>query len=57
MRYIVEVKEVWVQPVEVEASSPEEAKRKVQQGEGTALEDRFEFSHTLDPEHWGVEEG
>ena len=56
MRYIVEVKEVWTQPVEIEASSSEEAKKKVQQGEGTVLEDRFEFSHTLDPEYWGVEE-
>lgn len=55
MRYIVEVKEVWTQPVEVEASSPEEAKEKVQRGEGTVLEDRFEFSHTLDAEHWNVE--
>jgi len=57
MRYIVEVREVWVQPVEVEASSEEEAKKKVQQGEGTALEDRFEFSHTLDPEYWSVGAG
>jgi len=55
--YIVEVREVWVQPIEVEAETPEEAKRKVWDSlEGVVAEDRFEFSHTQDPGFWTVHE-
>ena len=54
MEFIVVVKEVWIQPVSVEAKSAQEAIRKVEDGEGTSLEDQFEYSHTLDSETWSV---
>ncbi len=55
-KYIVVVKEVWNQPVEVEADSPTEAKQKVLDGEGYIIEDWFEYSFCLGPETWAVEE-
>ena len=53
--YDVLVREVWVQPVSVEADSPHEAIRKVQEGDGEYTKSA-EYSHTLDPETWTVEE-
>ena len=55
-KYIVVVKEVWNQPVEVEADSPTEAKQKILDGEGYVVEDWFEYSFCLGPETWTVEE-
>lgn len=51
----VEVHEVWIQPVEVEAKTAEDAIRRVNDGDGTILDRRFEFSHTLDTDTWTVE--
>ena len=53
--YVVLVREVWIQGVRIEAASPEEALRRVADGDGEYLEDRFEYSHTLGPECWQVE--
>ena len=53
-KYIVEVREVWSQGVEIEADSPEEALEKVKEEEGDTMEALFEYSHTLDKEFWVV---
>ena len=53
-KYIVEVREVWSQGVEIEADSPEEALERVQEGEGDNMEALFADSHTLDKEFWVV---
>jgi len=53
--WIVGVREVHVQPVRVTAKTAQEAVRKVAEGEGTKIEEGFEYSHTLDPEEWTVE--
>lgn len=58
-KYIISVREVWVQPIEVEADSVAEAKARVWSfghGTGIVLEDRFEYSHCLEPDLWTVEE-
>ena len=54
--FLVNVKEVWVQPVLVEAETKEEAIEAVAEGGGTYIEDRFRYSHTKDPDTWNVEE-
>ena len=54
-KYIVYVREVWTQPVEIEANSVGEAKEKVYDGEGIVLEDYFEFSDCLGSSTWTVE--
>lgn len=56
--YIVGVREVWNQLTRVKASNPEDAKARVAAGEGTRLDSPggLEYSHTLDPETWDVEE-
>ena len=59
MKYIVEVREVHIQPYEVEADSPEQAIQNVKDGEEdkiAMIESGFEYSHTLDSEFWTVEE-
>ena len=50
--FIVGVREVHVQPVQVEAKDYKDAVRKIENGEGVCLEDRFSYSHTLDSEYW-----
>lgn len=50
--FIIGVREVHVQPVKVEARDYKEAVRKIENGEGVCLEDRFSYSHTLDSEYW-----
>ncbi len=55
-KYIVCVREVHIQMVEVEADSEESAKKAVQDGGGDFLDNALEYSHTLDPETWTVEE-
>lgn len=48
-KYIVAVPEVWIQNLEVEADSPEEALKKcIYDNDGEILEDEFEYSYTLD---------
>lgn len=56
-KFIVKVREVWVQDVEIEADSEEEAKDKVESGEGEPVlgHNHFEFSHSLETDHWSVE--
>ena len=55
-KFIVSVREVHIQMVEVEAENEEEAKDKVLAGDGVHRDDSLEFSHTLDSELWTVEE-
>lgn len=54
--YIVNVREVHIQMVSVEAESPEEAILIVAGGGGEYLDDSLEYSHALDREYWTVDE-
>lgn len=57
MKYLVTAREVWVQTYEVEADSPESAIRQVR--DDASLPETVgepEYSHTLDPDTWTVEE-
>ena len=51
--FCVETREVWTQPVYVLAESHEDARKRVQDGEGVQHESGFEFSHTMGPEYSG----
>ena len=53
-KFIVYMIEVHVQDVLIEADSKEDAIKKVQKGEGDYA--FFEYSHTLEPDTWTVEE-
>jgi hypothetical protein len=55
-KYIVLVREVHIQGHIVEALTPEIAKEVVRAGGGELDEAYFEYSHTLDPSLWTVEE-
>ena len=55
-KFHVGVREVHVQTVEVEAENAEEAREKVQEGEGDYLDNMLEYSHCLDSDLWTVEE-
>jgi hypothetical protein len=55
-QFIVTRKEVWDQGVRIEAKDEEEAIAKVANGEGDDVEALFEYSRTLDPDTWNVEE-
>lgn len=44
MKFLVTLKEIWFQDVEIEAENEEEAKEKASDGEGTYGE--FQYSHT-----------
>jgi hypothetical protein len=55
MKYLVSVREVHIQMVEVEAESPEDAKEKVAEGEGRYLDNALEYSHSLEPDTWTVD--
>lgn len=54
-KYIVYVREVWVQAYAIEADSLEEASQGVEDGLGDVLNGDYEYSHQLDPETWTVE--
>jgi hypothetical protein len=54
-KFIVSVREVHVQGYRVNADDEESAKDVVRAGGGDLLEERFEYSHTLDSETWSVE--
>jgi hypothetical protein len=56
-KFIVFVREVHTQGYGAEAENEEEAKKLVFDLKGDLLEDRFEYSHTLNPETWTVERG
>lgn len=53
-RYTVLVREVHVSHRVVEAASPKEAIRRVEDGEGE--EEFLEYSDTLNPDKWSVED-
>lgn len=54
-KFVVFMREVYVQGYEVDANDEKEAIEKVRDGDGELLEDHFEYSHTLDSETWTVE--
>jgi hypothetical protein len=54
--FIVSVREIHVQPVEVEALNADDAIMKVREGEGEYVADGQEYSETLDTDTWTVEE-
>jgi hypothetical protein len=56
MKYIVNVREVHIQMVEVEAQNKNEAKQKVKEGEGEYLDNSLGYSHALDSDTWTVDE-
>jgi len=53
--FIVNVREVYIQPYRVLAKTAEEAIGLVKEGEGEIMEGSLEYSHTLEPECWTVE--
>jgi len=55
MKFVVAVQEVHTQPVEIDADSPEEARRRVAAGEGDWDGAECEYSYMLKPELWIVE--
>lgn len=55
MKFIVMVREVHVQMVEVEANSEADAIERVNRGEGSTLDNTLEFSHRLNTETWTAE--
>ncbi len=57
MKYLVDINEVWIRTISVDADNKEQAKhfahnRVFQTGE----DEGFEYSHELDKELWTVEE-
>lgn len=54
-KYIVTVREVHTQLVEVMAESVEDAREKVADDKGKYLDDTLEYSHTLNKDTWGVD--
>lgn len=55
-KYVVYVREIWVQGVAVEAQDKLEAIAKVEEGEGEYLPNDLEYSDTRDKSEWTVEE-
>jgi len=53
--YYVNIREVWIQPVEIEADSPEEALAMVSNGGGLYVDNGLEYSDTLDNDKWSVD--
>jgi hypothetical protein len=53
--YIVNVREVHIQPYKVTADDPEAAKGIIVADGGDIMEDMIEFSHRLDREYWTVD--
>lgn len=54
--FIVTKREVWHQPVQVEATSEKEAIEIAANGGGENMDSLFEYSHDLGAEHYTVEE-
>ena len=54
-KYIVTVKEVWDQIVEVEADNHDEAITLVKEGMGTEIPEAHEYHHTIGSDVWNVE--
>lgn len=55
-KYVVNRKEIHVQPIEVLAHSPEEARQMVVDGVGDDIGIGMEYHSTMDRKHWIVEE-
>ena len=53
-KYVVYVREVHVQAVEIDAETVEDARKLVQDGEGYYIDDSLEYSHCLEPYTWSV---
>jgi hypothetical protein len=53
-KFIVLVREVHVQQINVEADNLDEAIKIVEDGGGAMVDGTLEYSHTLDPEFWTV---
>jgi hypothetical protein len=54
-KYIIEIPEIYIHEVEIEAASVEEAVAMVSDGKGEERRDAF-FHFTLEPENYGVRE-
>ncbi|MFI5379023.1 MAG: hypothetical protein ACHRHE_06995 [Tepidisphaerales bacterium] len=54
-RFIVNVREVHIQPVAVDAQSPEDAINRVKRGDGDYDKYPIEYSHTLGTDTWTVD--
>jgi hypothetical protein len=54
-KYRVVVKEVWNQPIIIEANSPSDAVSLVAECQGQELKDEHAYSYTLEPDSWEVE--
>lgn len=57
MKFIIKVKEVWVQAYRVEAKTKEEAIKKMTDlsSDIEILDGSMELSHWLNPEHWIID--
>lgn len=53
--FIVNLREVHIQPVKIKAKNEQDAIKKVKQGQGDYLEGMLEYSHTLDSDTWTIE--
>jgi len=53
-KFMVEVREVHVQQVVIEAKDYADAIKRIQDGEGYYVNDSLEYSHTLDPDTWRI---
>jgi len=54
-KFVVNTREVWIQPIAIEAKDVGEAIALVSEGDGDYL-DQFEYSDTRDPVEWTVDE-
>jgi len=55
-KFIVNTREVWIQPIAIDALDKGEAIAKVLDGEGEILENDFEYSDTRSESEWTVDE-
>lgn len=55
-KFVVNVREVWIQQVAVEAKDKGEAIALVLEGEGDYLDNQLEYSDTRDESEWTVDE-
>lgn len=55
-KYVVYVRETWVQGVSIEAANKGEAIAEVLEGNGENIEDSFEYSDTRLESEWTVDE-
>lgn len=54
-KFIVYQKEVYQQPVHIEAKNEREAIKKVEEGEGEVREEELDYSYTLETDTWHTE--